>query len=407
MTIKNVLKKRIEKLVDRIENNSIILLYSGNEVTKSEDSTYPFFINRNYNYLTNLTFQSSFLVIYKSKNTHSEYIFINNYSTFCKNFIGKDCREKEILKNGFNKNNIIKVEKPNDFLKNKINENKINKVYLDFKNDIKTKEILTEIGFKNDIKDIYDDIIGLRSVKDNYEIECIKTASKITAKGFLKVIKSLKKVNYEYEVINKFNKEILNEGSHELAFDTIAASGKNAIYLHHPNGISKINKNDLILLDAGSGYKNYCTDVTRTYPKNGKYSKTQKIIYDIVEKCNEYIISLVKPGITLDYLEDKTIEFLTDKCLKNKLINNKNNIGNVYYHKVSHHVGLDIHDPVLKEPLKENNVITVEPGLYFKNLKIGVRVEDTILVTKKGSEVLTKKIAKKSGIIEKLIQKYI
>ncbi len=403
--IKTIIQSRRKKLEKVLNNDTLLILYSGEEITKSEDICYPFYVNRNFFYLTNISIQKSFLIISKHNNIAQEYISINNIDKQTENFIGKIPSHTKISKQSFiKKENILNNDTLTEFITKTIKKNTIKTIYTDFKNRQKIDEILSHIQPKIKVENIYEDIVNLRKNKDKHEIICIKEAAKITQKGFQKIFKNIKKATKEYEILNCFNEEVLNHGTHELAFDSIVAAGKNATCLHYPNPLDSLNRNDLVLCDVGASYNHYACDVTRTFPIRGTYTQVQKKIYTIVKECNEYIISLIKPGITIKHLQSETINFLSNKCLECKLIKKKSDIKKIYYHNVSHHVGLDVHDPAPNIPLTENNVITVEPGLYIKRLKIGIRIEDTVLVTDKGHKVLTRQIPKEIEDIENILK---
>lgn len=403
--IKTIIQSRRKKLEKVLNNDTLLMLYSGEEITKSEDICYPFYVNRNFFYLTNISIQKSFLIISKHNDIAQEYISINNIDKQTENFIGKIPSHTKISKQSFiKKENILNNDTLTEFITKTIKKNTIKTIYTDFKNRKKVDEILSHIQPKIKVENIYEDIVNLRKNKDKHEIICIKEAAKITQKGFQKIFKNIKKATKEYEILNCFNEEVLNHGTHELAFDSIVAAGKNATCLHYPNPLGSLNRNDLVLCDVGASYNHYSCDVTRTFPIRGTYTQVQKKIYTIVKECNEYIISLIKPGITIKHLQSETINFLSNKCLECKLIKKKSDIKKIYYHNVSHHVGLDVHDPAPNIPLTENNVITVEPGLYIKRLKIGIRIEDTVLVTDKGHKVLTRQIPKEIEDIENILK---
>ena len=148
----------------------------------------------------------------------------------------------------------------------------------------------------------------------------------------------------------------------------------------------------------------YCADISRTYPVNGKFNDLQRKIYEIVLGCNKLIIKLVKPGITIAELQQAAINYLASKCVEAKLIEKESDISKYYFHNISHHIGLDTHDPSFRNlPLEEGNIISDEPGLYFKELGIGIRIEDDILVTSDGSYNLSGKIIKEINDIERFM----
>ena len=190
-----------------------------------------------------------------------------------------------------------------------------------------------------------------------------------------------------------------------LAFSTIIASGKNATCLHYPTQNEAIKDSDLVLFDLGYSHNGYSADISRTFPVNGKFSGLQAKVYEAVLNCNKAVIAMVKPGLTIKDLQDFAVEFLRKECLRLGLMKEDDDIRNYYYHNVSHHLGLDTHDISDRNKLLENgNVITVEPGLYFANYGIGVRIEDDVLVSEDGPIVLSKNIAKEMSDIERLMR---
>ena len=390
--------KRIENLIKKIDNNSIVILHSGLEIIKSEDCFYEFTVNKNFFYLTNIRQKNVFLIILKiSENEYYKYISIDKIDENKIKWFGKMLDENDIVNNTYFKhdeilNNDILESKLKDF----INKFKPKKLYLDFKNKDNIKTIVENLNFKdNEINDIYSKIIELRSIKDDFEIDNIKKAIEITKKGINKIKEIKDNVDYEYEIFNAFNHEILNYGTHEIGFDTIIASGINSCCLHYPNPYSKLEKDSILLCDLGARYNNYSADISRTFVIKNNFNNLQSTIYNIVLECNKHIINNAKPGININHLQELTIQFLTTMCLKENLIKDKDDLKNYYFHGVSHHLGLDTHDPISRENILEpGNIITIEPGLYFENYKIGVRIEDNILITENGNINLSECIEK-------------
>lgn len=224
------------------------------------------------------------------------------------------------------------------------------------------------------IKNVYENIVRLRMVKKPCEIKAFKKAIDITNDGILALMKNAKPNIYEYQLEAFFDYTIKDEGNNPVSFKTIAASGINATTLHYSSNNSLINDNDLILFDLGCKYDNYCADISRTFPINGKFSKLQKTIYEIVLKANKQICKIAKANMTIRQLQEICIDILATGCLNASLIKDKKEISKYYFHSVSHSIGLDTHDPFIKDtPLPVNAVISNEPGLYFKEYGIGVK----------------------------------
>ena len=171
---------------------------------------------------------------------------------------------------------------------------------------------------------------------------------------------------------------------------------------------SVICDGDLILFDLGCKHNGYCSDISRTFPVNGKFSPLQKMIYEIVLKANKKICRVARAGMTLKELQEICIEELANGCLKAKLISTKEEIKKYYFHGVSHSIGLDTHDPISRsQPLPINAVISNEPGLYFPEYNIGVRIEDDLLLKTDKAINLSKDIIKEVEDIENFMKKIV
>ncbi len=256
-----------------------------------------------------------------------------------------------------------------------------------------------------EIDNAYPLVRDLRMVKTQEEIENITKAIEVTNNGICQLILNMKPGLYEYELADMFEFYGRSHGRHPLAFSTIIAAGPSAICLHHPVEQQNvmIKDNQMVLFDLGFSHAGYSADISRTYPINGKFEGKQKLIYQVVLECNKAVIEYIQSGRTILELQNYAKEFMKRKCVEMNLINEDEDIVKYYYHNVSHHLGLDTHDASLRDrPLQNGNVITVEPGLYFANLGIGVRIEDDVLIENGKAVVLSRNIAKEINDIERL-----
>lgn len=392
-------KTRRSNLLKSLPEKSLLILTAGKEINQSEDSNFPFFVNRNFFYLTNVSQPNSILVITKT-NEIKEYLFIDEYDEKKEKWFGKKLTQDE-AKQLSEISEIHSLANLNNELKEMLKT--VDHVYLDFKVD---NTYFNEVkkSFPNlKINNVYPSIVNLRMIKDESEINNIKEAIKITHLGLKRIIKELKTAQNESEIFNAFNHEILNHGTHEIGFPSIIATGVHTCCLHYPTPVDQIDHSGLILCDVGAAYNHYSSDVTRTYPINGKFNDLQKKIYEIVLLTNKTIIDAIRPGILIKDLQELTKKTLIKGCTDAGLMKEAAELEKYYFHGVSHHLGLDTHDASDKDkPLAPGMIITVEPGLYFKEHKIGVRIEDDVLVTKDGHVVLSKEIEKEINDIEKL-----
>ena len=252
------------------------------------------------------------------------------------------------------------------------------------------------------IKNIFPVLANMRRVKDEYEIECTKKAIYTTKLAIENMLKNAKNNKYEYEIEADFD-YVLKRNNAEHSFESIIASGLNGTILHYDKNNCELKENSLVLCDLGAQYNKYCADITRTFPSKGKFTDRQKLIYSIVLNGQKLIIENAKPGISTFELNNMLIAYYEKALMEIGLITNKEEVKNYYFHGVSHQLGLDTHDIINshKDPLTPGCIITVEPGLYIKEEEIGIRIEDNVLITETGCEVLSKDIIKEIDDIEK------
>lgn len=409
-------KERREKLYNKLNDESVLILYSGVAKKRSADEDFPFVVNRNFYYLTNIKQENSVLVVTKLGGIIKEYLFINEYSELKEKWTGRRITPQEARTLSDIPNILFTPTfdaQLQMILNNSNSIDNINYIYMDLEKENKigpetsTNDVANTLSLNYSNKkiiNVYEEIIKLRMVKSAGEIEEFKEAISKTNIGLQKIMKNLKGGIYEYQLSSLFYYTIQDYDYSELSFPTICASGVNATCLHYMTPLSKIDEKDLILFDLGSQNNFYCADISRTYPISGKFNPLQKTIYTIVLECNKLIIKSIKPGITIAELQQIAINFMAKECVKAGLMKEESEISKYYFHNISHHIGLDTHDPSLRElPLVPGNIISDEPGLYFKELGIGVRIEDDILVTEDGSYNLSGQIIKEVADIEKAI----
>lgn len=393
----NNFSERRKRLMEALPDQSVVILAAGNEIKSSEDATYPFYLNRNFYYLTNISQANSILILIKNESV-SEYLFIDEYSEKNEKWYGRRITIDEAKKfSGIKEIHLLNSW--NAKLKSFLNDN-IKNIYVDFKVNV---DAINEIKKQHQVLDIYPAIIKMRMKKDADEIKQIEEAIKITHLGLLRVVKELKTAKNECEVFNAFNHEILNHGTHEIGFPSIIATGVHTCCLHYPTPYDKVAENGLILCDVGAAYQHYSSDITRTFPVNGKFNDFQKKVYEVVLETNKAVIKYIRPGRTLAELQDFAKKSLGSLAINKGLIKDMKELDKYYFHNVSHHLGLDVHDAADRNlKLEPGMVITVEPGLYFLEQKTGVRIEDDVLVTETGSKNLSILIPKEINDIEKL-----
>jgi len=280
----------------------------------------------------------------------------------------------------------------------------------------------------NEFIDVADALHEMRVIKSPAEIRLIKKAVEITVEAHKQAMRACKPGKYEYELEAELSYEFQRHGARYPAYTPIVGAGKNSCVLHYVDNNQKIQNDDVVLIDAGAEYEYYAADVTRTLPANGKFSDEQRAIYNIVLEAQLAAIKTVRPGSPWSKAQDTIIRIMTRglmdlKILKGKLetlIKEKAYLP-FYMHGSGHWLGLDVHDVgryrSTKDKwrtLKTGMILTIEPGIYISaGIKgvhkrwhnIGVRIEDDILVTQKGCEVLSADVPKTVSDIEALMAK--
>jgi len=402
--------ERRKILNNNLEKQSMVIVFSGKAPRNSEDNFYRFHSNRNFFYLTGIN-RENFIYIYNNIDEKEEILFIQKPNEKKEKWIGRFLKEEDAKE--ISQIDTIKYnEELTNYLISTLKDKDVENVYLDIKNweidepltqSQKTSKVLVEKYPYINIKNINKELENLRLIKEENEIKLIQKAVDITKEAIENMMKKSKEGMYEYEIEANYNYTLGINGVN-TSFDTIAASGENAVILHYVENNCKTKKDDLILCDLGVKYKEYNSDITRTFPVNGKFTQRQKDVYKVVLDANKEVIKNAKPGKTLKDLNEIAKEVLFKGCKELGLIEKKEDLSKYYYHNVSHFLGLDVHDVGGKKiKLKKDMLITVEPGLYIEEEGIGIRIEDNILITKDKPKNLSKEIIKEIDDIEKLI----
>lgn len=407
----NLFSVRRERLVKDITGNSALVLFSGNPIMKSEDEAYPFDVNRNFYYLTGLEKETMALVVTMIDGRINEQLFILPYDELMAKWVGGRMLKGEASEvSGVA--NVSDYSELEGYLASVLNRQRHNndfKVYFDLWHYDASQEETVAIKFANKlrsnhpslvIKDIYPLLAKSRMVKDDYELTCIRQAINITNAGVKQMMTSIRPGMNEMTMEGLFNLVLAQNVCNKNSFKSICASGKRATVLHYSDNNQVMEDGELFLCDLGATFKNYCADISRTFPVNGKFSDRQKEIYELVLNAQKIVVENAKPGITLRDLNKLVVDYYTRELPKHGLTKD---VSEYYFHGVSHHLGLDTHDVnVGNAPLVAGNVITNEPGLYIEDENIGIRIEDDLLITGTGATILSCDVPKEIADIERI-----
>ena len=381
-----------------------IVITANGLLQQSMDTTYPFKQDGNFWYLTGIDEPDIILVLDKEK----EYLIVPEQSLSKQNFDG-----------ALDNSELSQISGVSTVLDQKAGwkqlNNRIAKVkhlatlapspsYIEsmafYTNPARAQltDKIKEINPSIDFLDLRQHFAKMRMVKQPQELKAIKQAIAVTIESvnYLKSKMVKNKYQYEYQIEADLTYRFKSKNATDHGFEPIIASGANACVVHYTKNNGQLNPKDLILLDVGAQYAGYSADISRTFSINFNPSKRQKQVHQAVIDVQEYAYSLLKPGVILSEYEQKIEQYMGEKLRTLGLIKivERQDIRKYFPHSTTHHLGYDVHDLGLyDQPLEPGNVITVEPGIYIPEEGIGVRIEDDVLITVDGIEILTNKLS--------------
>lgn len=403
-------KERRQTVLDAMQDQSMLVLYSGAGVHISADDYHPFEANRNFFYLTGLRRENMILVMLKQGESEKTMLFIEKADPNLVRWTGKRVSVEE-AKERTEIDEIYFIDSFQSRINRTLVSGELDNLYFDCNryqwddmpdyNAAKAKEFAEKYPALR-IRDLFPIVAKLRVQKGEEELQLMRKAISITDTALQNVMTHLAPGRKEYQVQADFEYTIHFEGADGVAFQTIAGSGANGTMLHYGTNRDTCEDGTLVLLDLGAKYEGYCADITRTYPVNGKYSDRQRKVYDIVLKANREVVKAAKAGVRLSELQKLCSDILAEGCIELGLIEDKSEVRRYYMHGVSHHLGIDVHDVTSGQdaPLPVGAVITDEPGLYIDEWGIGIRIEDDLLIQEDGCEVLSADIIRDPDEIE-------
>lgn len=404
--------KRRQTVFDRMADNSIAVLYSGIEhhVSADEYDLFTAHANRNFFYLTGLRRDKMALVLDKAAAEPKTTLFIEEADPTMERWYGRKVTVDE-AKELSGIDNVRFIDELDGALDMIMTREDVYTAYFDTyrhqKEDLPDYNVVKANEFKAaypgvSIRNLFPFVAEQRMQKDEDEIDLTKEAIKLTDVALKNVLKNLKPGMFEYEAQADFEYSIRRNGAEWTAFPTIAGSGMNGTMLHYDTNQDMMEDGSLLLMDLGARVRGYNSDITRTYPVNGKYTERQRQVYDIVLEANRTVLKEAKPGMTTLDLNNICKKVLAAGCIKLGLIEKEEEIGRYYMHGVSHHLGIDVHDVTVdsNKKLRPGAIISDEPGLYIDEWEIGIRIEDDLLITEDGAICLSEEIMRDADEIE-------
>ena len=417
--------KNRERFIKKLDKNSIAIFNSNDELPENGDALVKFKQNSDLFWLTGIEQEDTMLILYPD-NVEQEYrevLVIVRPNELKEKWDGHRLREEEARAISGIKT-IVWLDSIDALLQKWIHRSET--IYLNSnENDRKGSLVpVRDYRYAQEMKERYpmhnykrsaQIMKELRAIKSPEEVEVMKKAIDITHDAFIRVMKFIKPGVMEYEIEAEIQHEFLRQRATRPAYGMILASGDRARVLHYVENNQECKDGELILMDFGAEYGNYCADLTRTIPVNGKFTPRQKEVYNACLNLHKYCVSILKPGISiLDYTakvgDEATKLFQKIGLLTKQDVKNENPNDRAYrkylYHGISHHLGIDVHDlGTVTEPIKPGMVFTIEPGIYIEEEQMGIRIENNFVITKTGNQDLMKHIPYEVNEIESIMKR--
>ena len=411
--------ERRKKLIADKQGPCMICIFSGAAPMKSLDAVYPFYVDRNFYYLTGIDREDMILVLRKNQSGDVfEELYIEPFDEVLAKWVGGRMREDEAREiSGIQ--TVLNVGDFSSRLNSIIDSSRgLGKfaVYVDLwrhredQPDTPAHTLVSKLQHRYPavtIEDIFGDMVALRMIKSDEEIALMQKAQETTCNAIIAMLKHAEPEMNESELEGAFDFSLKKQCVRDHAFTSIVAGGVRATTLHYENNDQIVHDGELVLIDLGSAEGHYCADISRTFPINGKFTARQKQLYNTVLDAQRIVMTNAKPGVTTGELNQMVIDYYESRLDDLGLRKDGKGVRDYYYHGVSHSLGLDTHDISTGRNvvLQPGMVITVEPGLYVEEEEIGIRIENDVLITEDGILDLSAEIPKTVEEIEAIMTK--
>lgn len=400
-----------QRFVEQMEEDSLAVFFAIVQVLRSADAFHHYKQSSNFLYLTGIEQEGCILMLYPpDEKGISETLYIPQPDPGKETWTGKMLNKEEAEELSGISNIKWISEFENTFIRQQEYKSTLYADYnsLGFKYPSSTNmEFIHKVQHTLPglhLKKANTIVHELRKVKTSEEIELMQKAIDITGEALLGLWGETKPGIWEYELEAVLAYHFLRHGSRRYAYEPIIASGIHSATLHYIDNDSKLEDGDVLLTDVGAEYGNYAADITRTIPVNGTFTERQREVYEAVLDVQKQVIAAIKPGTMMSDLNEMAKDLIGDHLISLELIGDKEETAKYYMHSIGHFLGIDTHDVgTQKTPLESGNVLTVEPGIYIQEEKLGVRIEDNVLVTEEGNTVLSKRIPREIKDIESLV----
>lgn len=425
--------QRRQQLLELLPDRGLALIPAAHEVTRSRDTEYPFRQASDFWYLTGFTEPDGLLALMKGRSEGESLIFTLPKDPSMEVWTGIRLGQEAA---------ITQLAVDQAFTLAEIDEKLIELIgeasevwlpvddlefyqrYLGWRQGVRSKRKRSAV-LPERLVDVAAQLAEMRLIKSPDEVALMRRAAQISADAHCRAMQACRPGMYEYQLQAELEHEFAFQAAAAPAYASIVGSGANACVLHYIANQSLLQAGDLVLIDAGAEYQGYAGDITRTFPVSGQFSQPQAQLYDLVLKANQEAIRLTQPGSTLEAIHHAVLRILTQGLLDLGILKGEleqliedEAFKPYFMHGTSHWLGLDVHDVGRyrlngeARPLQPGMALTIEPGLYFAPDRdevdprwrgIGIRIEDDVVVTEDGCEVLSQGVPKTRQEVEALM----
>ena len=411
-----------QRLYAEMKPASILVMFSGEDIRKTNDEYWPFFTERNFYYLTGLdSHDFALLAVKDASGAVSERVYILPPDLMAERWTGRRIKpyEAEAL-SGIR--DVRFVDRFEDDLHAlcagghySAVSSDIGHIYLDLFRvspkdiDRPAHKLLRRIQAEYpylQVENANAILRRLRLIKQPCEIEALREAEKVTGEGILAMMKASKPGMYEYQYKAEFDHALSQHGPQGPGFPSIISAGQNNFCIHYYSYTGQAHDGDMILNDVGAQHDSLMTDVSRGFPCNGRFSEKQKLLYNCALQTSNHLFDIIKPGYSMAEVDGEIRRYNARLLVDAGVLDKVENVGKYMWHGGAHHVGYDVHDVVARpEKVAPGMVFCVDVGIYHEEWGIGFRLEDNCLVTEDGCENLSAAIPRTVEDIESIMRK--
>ena len=409
------------RFYEQMKPQSLLVLFSGEEIRKTNDEYYPFFADRSFVYMTGIAEKCAVLLAVKDGQTVTERLYIQPSDPMAERWTGRRIKPDEAeAASGISDVRVID-QFASDFHAlaagghYSLLSGHFEHVYLDLFRVSPQDIDRPAHGFLRTVQSDYPYLHlenanailrSLRLIKQPCEIEATKKAEIITGEGILRMMKASRPGMYEYQYKAEFDYALSQHGPEGPGFPSIISAGKNNFCIHYYSYTGQAHDGDMILNDVGAQYDNHITDVSRGWPCSGRFTDKQKRLYECALATSDYMFSIICPGMKMQDVDATIRRYNAERLRDAGVLKDVSQIGTYMWHGGAHHVGYDVHDVVARpELIAPGMIFCVDVGIYHEEWGIGFRLEDNCLVTENGCENLSAAIPRTVYDIENVMNR--